>query len=67
MTVGQTNCSHDVIHPFHFNLLEKLIQFYVTQLTLVVKNLQAKEGNTEDVGSIPESRRCPGGGHSNPV
>lgn len=24
MTVGQTNCSHDVILRFHFNLLRKI-------------------------------------------
>ena len=33
----------------------------------LVKNLPAKAGDTEDVGSIPGSRRCPGGRHGNPL
>ena len=32
----------------------------------VVKNLPANAGDTRDVGSIPGSGRCPGGGNGNP-
>ena len=33
----------------------------------VVKNLPANVEDVRDVGSIPGSRRCPGGRHSNPL
>jgi len=33
----------------------------------VVKNLPANSGDTRDAGSIPGSRRCPGGGNGNPL
>ena len=36
-----------------------------SQLTLVVKNLPADAGDIRDPGSIPGSRRSPGGGHGN--
>ena len=36
-----------------------------SQLTLVVKNLPANAGDIRDPGSIPGSRRSPGGGHGN--
>ena len=32
-----------------------------------LKNLPANEGGTGDVGSVPGSRRSPGGGHGNPL
>ena len=32
----------------------------------VVKNLPANAGDTRNVGSIPGSGRCPGGGNGNP-
>ena len=32
----------------------------------MVKNLPASAGNIRDAGSIPGSRRPPGGGHGNP-
>ena len=32
-----------------------------------VKNLPAAAENTGDIGSIPGSRRSPGGGHGNPL
>ena len=38
-----------------------------SQVALVVKNLPAKSGNVRDVGLIPESERCPGGGRGNPL
>ena len=37
------------------------------QVVLVVKNPPVNGGDIRDVGSIPESGRSPGGGHSNPL
>ena len=34
---------------------------------LVVKNLPVNAGDKRDVGSIPRSRRSPGGQHGNPL
>ena len=36
-------------------------------LVLVVKNLPANAEDVRDVGLIPGSGRCPGGGHGNPL
>jgi len=36
-------------------------------MVLVVKNPPANAGDVRDVGSIPGSRRSPGGGHGNPL
>ena len=33
----------------------------------MVKNLPANIGDAGDVGLIPESGRCPGGGNGNPL
>ena len=33
----------------------------------MVKNLHANAGDTEDMGSIPELGRSPGGGNGNPL
>ena len=33
----------------------------------VVKNMHANAGDIRDEGSIPGSRRCPEGGHGNPL
>ena len=38
-----------------------------SQVVLVVKNPLANAEDIRDVGSIPELRRSPGGGHSNPL
>ena len=35
-------------------------------MVLVVKNAPANAGEVRDVGLIPGSRRCYGGGHGNP-
>ena len=43
------------------------ILHWASQVVLVVKNLPANAGDTRDVGSIPGSRRSPGGGHGNPL
>ena len=34
-------------------------------MAVVVKNFPANAGDARDAGSIPESRRSPGGGHGN--
>ena len=36
-------------------------------MVLVVKNPTASAGDVRDVGSIPGSGRCPGGGHGDPL
>ena len=36
-------------------------------MALVVKNPPASAGDVRDMGSIPGSGRCPGGGHGNPL
>ena len=38
-----------------------------SQVVLVVENPPASGGDVRDVGSIPGSRRSPGGGHGNPL
>ena len=38
-----------------------------SQVVLVVKNLPANTGELRDMGSIPRTRRSPGGGHGNPL
>ena len=40
---------------------------WASQVALVVKKLPANAGDIRDMGSIPGSGRCPGGGHSNPL
>ena len=46
---------------FHFSLLSEP---RTSQAVLGVKNLPANAGDIRYVGSIPESGRSPGGGHS---
>ena len=36
-------------------------------MTLVVKNPRVNAGDIRDTGSIPGSRRSPGGGNGNPL
>ena len=36
-------------------------------MAVMVKSLPANAGDTRDMGSIPGSGRCPGGGHGNPL
>ena len=38
-----------------------------SQVMLVVKNVPTNAGDVRDTGSIPGSRRSPGGGHSSPL
>ena len=38
-----------------------------SQVMALVKNPLAKAGDIRDAGSIPGSRRAPGGGHGNPL
>ena len=39
----------------------------VSTVALVVKNPPANAGDTRDMGSVPGSRRFPGGGNGNPL
>ena len=39
---------------------------WASQVVLVVTNLAASAGDIRNVGLIPGSGRCPGGGHGNP-
>ena len=43
------------------------MQIWASQVVLVVKNPPANAGETRDAGSISESERSPGGGHSKPL
>ena len=36
-------------------------------MAVVVKNPPANTGDIRETGSIPESERCPAGGHGNPL
>ena len=38
-----------------------------SEVVLVVKNPPANAGDIRDMGSIPESGRCPEGGHGKPL
>ena len=38
-----------------------------SQIALVLKNLPANVGDVREAGLTPGSRRCPGGGHGNPL
>ena len=40
---------------------------WASQVALVIKNLPANAGDVRDMGLIPGSRRCPGGGNDNPL
>ena len=58
----------------HFQLLSSVLYLmggiwfkWASQVTLVVKNSPANEGDVRDTGSVPGSGRSPGGGHSNPL
>ena len=48
-------------------LTEKTHVFGASQVVLLVNDLPAKAGDVRDLGSIPGSRRFPGGGHSKPL
>ena len=49
----------------NYMLLKTILQD--SQVVLVVKNSPANAGNIRDAGSIPGSRRSPGGGHGSPL
>ena len=51
------------LHYFPIDLLSWFkLEYWASQVVLVVKNLPANAG---DIGSIPESGRSPGGGNGN--
>ena len=43
------------------------INFWASQMVLVVKNSPANVGDIRDAGSIPGLGRSPGGGNGNPL
>ena len=49
------------------DILERLILYDLKAGGSVVKNPSANAGDGRDVGSLPESGRCPRGGNGNPV
>ena len=59
--------------PFLMFKLEKMVWGvgpnppWASQVALLVKNLPANAGYARDVGSVPGSRRSPGGGHGYPL
>ena len=55
----------DTAERLHFHFLPHI--FGLPKGVLVVKNPPANAGDSRDVGSIPGSRRSPGGGHGNPL
>ena len=48
-------------------LLQSRLQYWASQVALVVKILPANAGDARDTGSIPGLGRSPGGGHGNPL
>ena len=59
------NGQHSKSDPYGIYI--SLDAFWASQVVLVVKNLPANAGDIRDTGSIPGSRRSPGGGHGNPL
>ena len=47
--------------------IPSLVGRRASQVALAVKNLPTSAGDIRDMGSIPGSGRCPGGGHDNPL
>ena len=45
----------------------KILVKRASYMVLVIKNPPANAGDVKDLGLIPGSRRCPGGGHNNPL
>ena len=52
-------------HCCHYSQL--VINYWVSQVMLVVKNLPANAGDVGDMSSIPERGRSHRGGHGNPL
>ena len=53
--------------PLPQNRSEVMDKDRAPQVALVVKNLPANAGDTQDLGLIPGLGRSPGGGHGNPL
>ena len=47
--------------------IPSLVGRRASQVALAVKNLPTSAGDIRDMGSIPGSGRCPGGGNDNPL
>ena len=45
----------------------RVVLCHASQEVLVVKKPSPKAGDVRDMGSIPGSGRCPGGGHGHPL
>ena len=45
----------------------KISRSWVSQMVLVVKNMSVNAGGIRNTDLNPESGRCPGGGHGNPL
>ena len=57
-----TFCTQQVVKLY----LKKLVLIMeASQVAQMVKNPPASAGDAEDMGSVPGSARCPGGGHGN--
>ena len=52
---------------YHWGQEQWLVRRVVPQATLMVKNLPGSAEDVRDLGSIPGSGRCPGGGHGSPL
>ena len=61
-TEGSKNQRISMVADNTHLILEK-----ASQVTLVVKNMPGNAGDIRDPGSIPGSKRSPGGGHGNPL
>ena len=55
------------VRPLPQNRSEVVDKDRASQVALVLKNLPANAGDTQDLGLILESGRSPGGGHGNPL
>ena len=57
--------THDLLKGLQ--IIDRNCSYWASQVTLEVKNLSINAGDIRDIGSIPELRRSPGGGHGNPL
>ena len=57
----------DTTEQLHFLPISIYQYLWASQVAQLVKNPPANAGDIRDVGLIPGSGRCPGGGHDNPL
>ena len=53
--------------PINMEIISVYTSFWASQVAPVVRNLPANAWDVGDMGLIPGLRRCPGGGHGNPL